>query len=605
MDASGASVWAVAATTPGVDDGLRYLGLAPDGAVEVLAQFGSPTVTLPRLGAVVLPSGELSRVVLAPPQPSSAPTISQVPNQTLTEDTATAFLPVQVADADTPVATLTLSVTSSNAVLVPIGMVELGGVGATRTVRITPAANQSGAATITLTVSDGALTAHTAFLLTVTPLNDPPQIPVNVSPVADATPPSLTPTLQSSTFADQENDAHAASQWQVLDAAGLSVIWDSGDDTQNKISRVVPAGQLDYSAHYRWRVRYRDQPGLWSAFSPPTTFHTVTPPVPEIVRPPVGVAVGEGGSATLFVVAQPAGWVQYQWRRNGVDVAGATRASYTLSAVQMAQAGGYSVRVSNLAGSVESASVALTVLPQGTTATHTVQGGGYVRGRRLVISAELQVIDPVAGVTWQVLLPSGWKFVSDTTVGAARPAVGAMDLLEWTWSGSPPSPLRFSFTLAVPDTQSGLQEIVGLVRLAVGAQSLSLLVKPDPLFVAPAPLHAADTDGDLRLSLFELTRVIELYNARNGTVRTGAYLLQSDTEDGFSSDSLRSPNTSKVMGRYHSADTRSIIGGPPDGAIDLFELTRVIELYNARAGTVRTGAYHLQSGTEDGFAAGP
>jgi hypothetical protein len=31
----------------------------------------------------------------------------------------------------------------------------------------------------------------------------------------------------------------------------------------------------------------------------------------------------------------------------------------------------------------------------------------------------------------------------------------------------------------------------------------------------------------------------------------------------------------------------------------------VIELYNARTGTTRTGAYRSQGSTEDGFAPGP
>ena len=37
----------------------------------------------------------------------------------------------------------------------------------------------------------------------------------------------------------------------------------------------------------------------------------------------------------------------------------------------------------------------------------------------------------------------------------------------------------------------------------------------------------------------------------------------------------------------------------------LFELTRVIELYNVRAGATRTGQFHAEAGTEDGFAPGP
>ena len=41
---------------------------------------------------------------------------------------------------------------------------------------VSPAADQSGTATITVTVSDGALTASDTFVLTVTPVNDPPTI---------------------------------------------------------------------------------------------------------------------------------------------------------------------------------------------------------------------------------------------------------------------------------------------------------------------------------------------------------------------------------------------------------------------------------------------
>ena len=51
----------------------------------------------------------------------------------------------------------------SNATLVPTGNIVFGGSGANRTVTVTPAANQSGTATITVTVSDGQLTASDTF----------------------------------------------------------------------------------------------------------------------------------------------------------------------------------------------------------------------------------------------------------------------------------------------------------------------------------------------------------------------------------------------------------------------------------------------------------
>jgi uncharacterized delta-60 repeat protein len=120
--------------------------------------------------------------------------------------------------------------------------------------------------------------------------------------------------------------------------------------------------------------------------------------------------------------------------------------------------------------------------------------------------------------------------------------------------------------------------------------------------------HSADTNHDFRISLLELTRVIELYNTRNGTARTGCYRVDAAGEDGFASDASRLSGSSVTLTRYHSADTRGAgTGMPRDGAIDLIELTRVIELYNYRSGTTRTGQYHPQISppTEDGFAPGP
>ncbi len=107
---------------------------------------------------------------------NTAPTISNVANQSVNEDTATAALPVVLGDDFTAAATLTVTGTSSNLVLVPNANIVFVGSGANRTVNITPAANQSGTATITLTASDGALTATDTFVLTVTAVNDSPTI---------------------------------------------------------------------------------------------------------------------------------------------------------------------------------------------------------------------------------------------------------------------------------------------------------------------------------------------------------------------------------------------------------------------------------------------
>ena len=64
---------------------------------------------------------------------------------------------------------------------------------------------------------------------------------------------------------------------------------------------------------------------------------------------------------TFSVVASGSDPLSYQWRLNSVDIPGATGASYTISSVQPAQAGDYTVVVSNAGGTVTSATALLTV----------------------------------------------------------------------------------------------------------------------------------------------------------------------------------------------------------------------------------------------------
>src|SRR5205823_7390540 len=93
--------------------------------------------------------------------------ISNIPDQTINQDTSTGPISFVVGDVDTPASSLILSASSSNPALVPPENIIFGGSGANRTVTITPATNQFGTATITVTVSDGSLTASDPMVLTV------------------------------------------------------------------------------------------------------------------------------------------------------------------------------------------------------------------------------------------------------------------------------------------------------------------------------------------------------------------------------------------------------------------------------------------------------
>ncbi len=75
---------------------------------------------------------------------------------------------------------------------------------------------------------------------------------------------------------------------------------------------------------------------------------------PRITAPPVSVGATAGGTATFTVTAAGTLPLAYQWRRDGTTLPGATTPSLTLANVQAAQAGAYTVVVTNALGSVTS-----------------------------------------------------------------------------------------------------------------------------------------------------------------------------------------------------------------------------------------------------------
>jgi hypothetical protein len=82
---------------------------------------------------------------------------------------------------------------------------------------------------------------------------------------------------------------------------------------------------------------------------------------PVITSQPTSLTVNAGASATFTVVATGAPVPTYQWYKNGVAISGATNASYTDASALAADAGSYTVVVTNSVSSVTSSAATLTV----------------------------------------------------------------------------------------------------------------------------------------------------------------------------------------------------------------------------------------------------
>jgi hypothetical protein len=103
---------------------------------------------------------------------------------------------------------------------------------------------------------------------------------------------------------------------------------------------------------------------------------SATSQAPVITRQPASTRLVAGRSASFYVVANGTPAPTYQWRLNGNAISGATNATLAIVSATSAQAGAYSVVVTNSAGSVTSNNADLAVLGRSYAGTwHGTLGG--------------------------------------------------------------------------------------------------------------------------------------------------------------------------------------------------------------------------------------
>ncbi|HIL72062.1 MAG TPA: tandem-95 repeat protein, partial [Verrucomicrobia bacterium] len=171
---------------------------------------------------------------------NQSPSISSILNQVIDEDETTGLLGFTIGDFETEPDSLILTAASSNEVLVLPGSIVLSGTGIERFVEVSPQPDQSGSATISLSLSDGEDTTTTNFEVTVNAVNDAPVATNDVANTNEDTPVEID-VVSNDTDADGGDVLSLIS----VDTTGLSgsvAINGSGTLTYNPIEALDEMG---------------------------------------------------------------------------------------------------------------------------------------------------------------------------------------------------------------------------------------------------------------------------------------------------------------------------------------------------------------------------
>ena len=200
-----------------------------------------------------------------------------------------------VADAETPVAELTVTATSADQTLVADADIVILGVGGSRTLTATPALDQNGSKTITVTVSDGVLTGTAAFELTVRAVDDAP----SVTSIADQVTMQNTET-GAITFTVTDDDTAVTDLVVTASSADQTLVPDtniSTDPMQTSLGEVTVTPATDETGTTTITLTVSD-----GTSTVETTFGLTVMPAG-----PFTLSLVTSGTGTGQIVSEPAG----------------------------------------------------------------------------------------------------------------------------------------------------------------------------------------------------------------------------------------------------------------------------------------------------------
>lgn len=139
--------------------------------------------------------------------------------------------------------------------------------------------------------------------------------------------------------------------------------------------------------------------------------------VPVIATPPSAQIAVAGHDAVFSVAANSASPVTYQWRKDGMPIAGATGATLDLANVASGDAGSYDVVITNAGGSTTAPAVTLAVDPEVPTLAAAASLSGTVG-----VPISYQIDAHTSGVTYSATsLPAGLSLAAATGLITGTP----------------------------------------------------------------------------------------------------------------------------------------------------------------------------------------
>jgi hypothetical protein len=264
-----------------------------------------------------------------------------------------------------------------------------------------------------------------------------------------------------------------------------------------------------------------------------------------ITSQPASVSTRTGAAATFSVVATGTPPLSYQWKKNGVAIQGATRASYTVPSANASEVGGYEVFVYNAFGDATSVTARLNIGGEkGISLLSTPgqpQNGALtlVKGTAGGVPFSIDSVDAqAASTTYQLLRFSGAGAPLPTGASGLIPSGGTLSV-----------PLR-SFA------ETGTYAIEYIRQYAEGSPALRVLSEPFDVDVLSFEAAA----GVYELLLEDSNQAIP-----DGATYRGA-LLVTVTKSGAVSGKLLYNEATELFGaedptrRLYTPVTRSFSG---------------------------------------------